>query len=156
MSSASSPGSSSSAADVWELPALHGVTPLEHTADVGLEIEAGGPKAIFRLAALGMVALLHDALPGESVEVRRLELDAPDLPTLLREWLREILFWHETEGFVPSRAQLGRLEATGLEAIVHGSVPDHEPVREIKGVTLHGLTAEERDRGWYARMIFDV
>jgi SHS2 domain-containing protein len=29
-------------------------------------------------------------------------------------------------------------------------------VREIKGVTLHGLTAEPRGNGWYARVIFDV
>ena len=29
-------------------------------------------------------------------------------------------------------------------------------VREIKGVTYHGLAAARRGGGWYARVVFDV
>ena len=43
-----------------------------------------------------------------------------------------------------------------LEATVGGGPAEGQPIREIKGVTLHGLAAEPREDGWYGRVIFDV
>ena len=143
-----------------ELPEIpvEGVRGLEHTADVGLEVDAPDPEALFVRAARGMMVLLHDAVPGadDDPEVRRLAVDAPDLAALLREWLRELLYWHEVEGFAATDADFRRLEPTGLEASVRGAAAPETPIREIKGVTLHGLVAEEREEGWYGRIIFDV
>ena len=141
--------------DPPDLP-VEGVRGLEHTAVVGLEVEAPTAEDLFVRAARGMMALLHDAPPDGGEEVRRLAVDAPDLASLLREWLREILYWHEVEGFATGHAEFRRLEPTGLEASVRGGPAPESPIREIKGVTLHGLAAEEREGVWYGRIIFDV
>lgn len=158
-----------------EMP-VEGVRSLEHTADVGLEVEAPDLERLFVRAARGMMVLLHErvpetgsegrppggdapdlaSLPESGGEVRRLEVDAPDLASLLREWLRELLYWHEVEGFAVTGAEFRRLEPTGLDASVRGGPAPDDPIREIKGVTLHGLVAEEREGGWYGRIIFDV
>ena len=57
-------------------------------------------------------------------------------------------------GFRGARFDL--LEATRLEARVEVGPSAAVPVREIKGVTLHGLEVEREEGGWRARVIFDV
>lgn len=138
-----------------ELP-VRGVRALEHTADVGLEVDAPDRASLFERAALGMVWLLDERPPPEPTQRRSVALRAPDLPALLRAWLREILLWHEMEGFAPASASFAVLEDGRLEAEVRGGPASPSPVREIKGVTLHALAAEARNERWWARVIFDV
>ena len=150
-----------------EVP-VSGVTSLEHTADVALEVEAPDERELFRRSALGMMYLLLERVPDDERESRRLEVSSQDAPGLLREWLRELLYWHETEGFAIASCRFERLDVPEgggsadpgtefrLEATVRGGPVEGQPVREIKGVTLHGLAAERRDDGWYGRVIFDV
>jgi SHS2 domain-containing protein len=168
-----------------------GVRELEHTADVGLEFTAPTLPELFRRAALGSMWLVleREAEPAGGVppstdpvdppgrggsgvegapapEARVLELVEPDLPALLRSWLRTLLFWEETEGFVTmdpvvslASAPLGSSpdgQAVGLRAQVRGLYDRGQRVREIKGVTLHGLAAEQVAGGWWGRVIFDV
>lgn len=146
-----------------EMP-IQGVRPLEHTADVGLEVEADSPVELFRRAALGMTHLILDDVPAlqGGGEVRLVSLRSTELPDLLREWLREVLHLHESEGFALSTVDLTLSEGWELSAELRGVIDPTVPIREIKGVTLHGLRAglRERDeipgREWYGRVIFDV
>ena len=160
-----------------EIP-VPGVHSMEHTADVALEVTADEVSDLFERSALGMMFLLLERVPEDRSDTRSLQVRATDLPGLLREWLRELLFWHETEGFSvascgiriephPERSSGAGAEGRTapddgtedhirLEATVQGGFDRGTPVREIKGVTLHGLVAEARDDGWYGRVIFDV
>lgn len=144
-----------------------GVRGLEHTADVGLEVEAPDLPELFRRAALGTIWLVLEREVGEGDgEVRTLEMTEEDLPSLLRSWLRTLLFWQEADGFSVAEATLSFTpvpkgssphgHAVGLRARVEGRMDPGPWVREIKGVTLHGLEAEKREDGWYGRVIFDV
>ena len=136
-----------------------GVCFLEHTADVGLEATAPEPRELFRRAALGMIHLLAERLP-QPVGDRTTTLGASDLPALLRNLLRQLLHWHE-DGFTVAELKVTSLarDSQGrwtLSARGRGGPQDEPPLREIKGVTLHGLVAEQRDGSWYGRVIFDV
>lgn len=141
-----------------------GVTFLDHTADVGLEATAASPQLLFHRAALGALALVEgpggrDAAgdSGDEGPPRSVALEADDLPALLRAWLRELLWWHEVDGVAYREARFSRLEPTRLEARVVVAPARPDPVREIKGVTLHGLEVVEGEDGeWQARVIFDV
>lgn len=140
-----------------------GVREIDHTADVALEIEAPDVAALFERAGRGTVWLLFGRVPDqvEADEVRRVELAAGDLPSLLRDWLREVVFWHETEGWVfrtLGTEALPEVHGTGARLVgsVSGGATRLHPVREIKGVTRHGLAVERRDSRWFARVIFDV
>jgi SHS2 domain-containing protein len=155
--------------DVAEFP-FEGVMGLDHTADVGLEVEAPTLPELFRRGALGAMWLVLEreatADPGSSGQRRPLRLAEEDLPALFRAWLRTLLFWEETEGFVTLEAALSFApvplcssedgQAFGLEARVSGLTDTGPRVREVKGVTLHGLQVTRVDRGWMARVIFDV
>lgn len=134
---------------------------MDHTADLALEITAPDPTELLRRAAAGMMYLLLEELPTRTGERRELGVSSGDAPGLLREWLRELLFWHEAEGFATAEIEVRSLEpgtsgGARVEAVVKGGRTDRPPVREIKGVTLHGLRAEPRDGGWYGRVVFDV
>lgn len=161
-----------------------GITFLDHTADVGLAVTAPTLPDLFSRTALGMTWLIHgldrgddaglggdasarerlasepagsssSARPGEDSE-RTVDLAADDLPTLLRAWLREVLHWHELEGLSLREVRFSALSETRLEAEVTLAPEAQEPIREIKGVTLHGLVARPGAHGWESRVIFDV
>ncbi len=152
--------------DPDEIP-VPGVRGLDHTADVGLEVEASTLPEIFLRAASGALWLvLERAVEEGPGEIRTLELAQEDLPSLLRDWLRALLYWQEADGFVLQAARLAFLpvpscraeggQCFGLRARVEGRVHLGPVAREIKGVTLHGLSLERRGEGWYGRVIFDV
>lgn len=141
-----------------------GLTFLDHTADVGIAVEAPSLDALFHRAALGMLALLHglddedggsdhDHAPRTSETTVELEESGPAL--LLAAWLREILFLHGTGHRDYVDARFPRMEPTALRARVR-TAPAARPVREIKGVTYHDLVAEPSAHGWRGRVIFDV
>lgn len=144
-----------------ELPPL-GVTAVDHTADVALEVEAPELETLFERAAFG--ALWLAVGPGGSAqgdsengsETREVELAADDLPALLRAWIREFLYWQEVDGFQAREIEILELVPERVRASVRGGSAPASPEREIKGVTWHGLKVEEREGGWFAEVIFDV
>lgn len=139
-----------------------GVTSFSHTADVGMAVTAATLPELFTRAARGMFWMIQGDAPSGAlsaappVAVRSISLAAPDLSALLREWLRELLYWHESEGLSFGEARFSTLEDVRLVADVGLVREPSEPIREIKGVTLHGLIAERRGPDWAARVIFDV
>jgi SHS2 domain-containing protein len=139
---------------------LPGVRALDHTADVGLELSAADLPELVNRAALGLSWLLLEREASGPSEERPLRVIAESAASLLREVLRELLWWHESEGLAARGFTDVRVRESppGLElsASAHLVRDEGVPVREIKGVTLHGLTAEPRGNGWYARVIFDV
>lgn len=144
--------------DEEDLP--EGVESLDHTADVGIRVHAGDVATLYRRAALGAlrIALGEPTPTGE--EARTVRISGRSHPDLLRGWLQEILFLQEVEGFAAGEVEALDLESgpDGLHLTARlrgGRAPSH-PVREIKGVTWHGLRAEERDGAWLAQVIFDV
>jgi SHS2 domain-containing protein len=147
---------------------LAGVAFLDHTADVGIDVEAASLAELLHRAALGMLALLR----GEEEDVNVAAADPPgpaadleavpvavhgDAPVdLLAGWLREILFLHEVDGLDYVRAELDVVDREHVTGRILVSTGGHA-VREIKGVTYHELeAAEQAGGGWHARVIFDV
>lgn len=157
-----------------------GVRAIEHTADLGLEIEAPSLPELFDRSAAGLFMLVRGLEPGgpedsaagrrtqgftgledaaEGGVERTVDLAATDLPALLVAWLRELLYLHQDEGLVYGAAEFDAVDEAGasLRARVRLRPAAREPVREIKGVTYHQLAVARRaDQGWAARVVFDV
>jgi len=146
-----------------------GVRAIDHTADVGLDLSARTLPGLLARSAQGLAWLLLERTPSGPVEARPLRIEGAEPASLLRETLRELLWWHEAEGLTV--LELCDVAVAGAAAGAGGTHPttglvltasarlarDAEaPIREIKGVTLHGLVAERRGEGWVGRVIFDV
>lgn len=141
------------------------VTELSHTADVGFELRAGSLEELFGLAADGLArargaAADRDA-PSRADDV---ELARPDLERLLVAWLGELLYRAVRDAVVPRATveEVAGPEVDGedvarLRARVEWRPAADEPIREIKGVTYHGLEVRRDDDGdWHARVVLDV
>lgn len=125
---------------------------VSHTGELQLELEAPTEAAVFEDAA-GALGELMDGGRGEAAR-RDVALAGSDLGGLLVDWLNELVFLAETEGFVPERAADVVLADGSLRATVEGRIAAPAPL--VKAVTYHELAFERRGGGWFARVVLDV
>ena len=133
---------------------------IDHTADLGLDLQGPTPEAILEAAQRGLIELLFGAT-GDLVadETRHIAISAPDLPELLKRWCERVYELLEKEGFVALVSEVECVAPRECEAVLHGSLPTRERVAsasELKAVTYHQLAFEPAGDGWRARVIFDV
>lgn len=136
------------------------VTPLDHTADVGFEVEAESLEGLFQGAMQGLLETMFAHPPKGGSRRKRLRLEAEDLEALLVRFLNELIYLVQTKGFVPAKAKL-RLEEKGgvaLSATLWGE-PFQEAfgfLGEVKSATFHSLAVQKEKGRWRARVILDV
>jgi SHS2 domain-containing protein len=130
---------------------------VDHTAELELQIEAASERAVFEQALSALGELLLERASGngagETVQFEVLA-SAPDRAALLAEWMGELIFLVESEGFVPERIEQLDLAENALEATVAGRRAS--PPHLVKAVTYHRLDMWEEDETWRARVILDV
>ena len=140
-------------------PSTAWVRPIEHTADVAIEAGAPDLPALFDRCAAGMTDLIAEGEPPERRVEHPVTASGADLPELLADFLRQLLWLHASTGFLYAGARFLQLEPTQLDAVVTGESVDparHALVREIKAVTYHQLEVTPSPDGWRAQVIFDV
>lgn len=126
---------------------------VEHTSEAELEIEAGSAADVLAEAATAFGDLYADAPRLEEVEVT-VRAQADELPALLAEWLGELAYLAETDGFIPERAVTVDLTGNSVEALLAGHLS--KPQSLVKGVTYHRLEMAAADGVWRARAVLDV
>jgi SHS2 domain-containing protein len=132
---------------------------LEHTADVGFEAFGSTRKEVFANAARALMDLIVDLdtiNPGEEVT---LQITGPDPESVLVNWLSEILFLHDAEGWLFRDFEIQNLHDNSLSALARGEKfqrPRHQPKLLVKAVTYHQLALEETPRGWRAQVYVDI
>lgn len=126
---------------------------VDHTAEVELEIEAPTEREVLAeaLAALGELLGFAGAVADEH---RTIAVSAADRPALLASWLEELVFLAESDGFVATRLESLDLRDDSLQAAVGGALGEPPPL--VKAVTYHRLEFAPTERGYFARVVFDV
>lgn len=132
---------------------------IEHTADTGIEVEAGKLADLFVGAARGMFSLMVDLSGVDARVEQRVSLDASDLTGLMFAWLNELLFLADSRGLLFSEFRVASVDESSIEAAAGGEELDadrHLLGNDVKAATYHQMVVERRDGGWFARVIFDV
>ncbi len=131
----------------------------DHTADVGLRVRAADLNGLFVEAATGLFALIvEDPASVRETERRELTVVGSDLPYLLFDWLKTLLYHFDSEHWLLARCQVNVSES-GLTAVAWGEPLDrdrHELGHEVKAITYHGLRVEQEGDGWVAEVIVDI
>jgi SHS2 domain-containing protein len=135
------------------------VREIEHTADLGLEVEAPSLPLLFERAGLGLLGIMIDLATVEPRAQTAIALVAEDREALLRDWLQHLLVGLQAHRFACSELTVEEVTEQTLRATGAGEQLDparHRFHTEVKGVTYHQLALRERAGGWWARIILDV
>ncbi len=132
---------------------------LEHTADIGFEAFGATREEVFANAAR---ALFHIIVEADSVEPRETVtfcVEGADPPSLLVNWLSELLYLQDTEGWLFREFELNSLSEKSLAAVARGEKADprrHQLKLLVKAITYHQLQLEPTVSGWRAQVYVDI
>lgn len=130
---------------------------LSHTADIKIRARAGTLGELFSevMNALMQVVYGTDRSGGIS---REIQIESPDIESLLTDFLSEVLFVSEVEGLVFSKAEI-QTDGRQLVASLDGEPFDpskHSSGTEVKGISYTGLSVSHDANGYMVEIVFDV
>jgi SHS2 domain-containing protein len=132
---------------------------IEHTADLGIEVEAETAASLFQCAGLALFSLMVQPAGVEAREVREETVSAEGWEDLLHDWLSRLLHVFLQDGFIAANITVLDITETCIHARLAGEKLEyerHEFETEIKAVTYHQLSVRQEGGYWKARVIFDV
>jgi SHS2 domain-containing protein len=132
---------------------------IEHTADLGIEVDGVDLPALFACAGEALFGLIADSASIEERESITLSAVGDGPEELLHAWLCELLAQFNINGFVAKRCEVLSITNDRVSGITKGEKLDlarHGFRAEIKGVTYHDFKVWQENGRWHARVIFDV
>ncbi|HEY6293225.1 MAG TPA: archease [Terriglobia bacterium] len=133
---------------------------LEHTADVGFEAFGATREDVFRNAGRALLSLIVDL---DSVRPRlRVAVNsrASEPEGLLVNWLSEILYLQDAEGWLFADFEIEDLSDRAIRAFGRGEPFERgrHPIKLlVKAITYHQLTLETDPQGrWRAQVYVDI
>jgi len=131
----------------------------EHTADLGLRVQAADRDELFAEAARALFSVLVVNL-GEvrGVQIKAFIIEGEDDDYLLFDWLSELLYTFDAKHILLSQFDV-QVTGEGVRATCRGEPIDtsrHDLDHEVKAITYHGLKVEQIADGWLAEVIVDV
>jgi SHS2 domain-containing protein len=132
---------------------------LEHPADIGFEAFGSTREEVFANAARALFHLivgLDSVVPGTALAV---QVEGSDPASLLVNWLSELLYLNDAEGWLFSEFEVERLDDRSLAAQARGEKFDrnrHRAKLQVKAITYHQLELENTAEGWHARVYVDI
>jgi len=130
---------------------------LEHKADLKIKVFGKTKEELFENAMVGMLkaAKYQKKLKSQNSKVK-IKIKSMDLPSLLVDFLSEILYLVETKKIVFEKVEFTKFKENEIEAILIGKPLKRMGVH-IKGVTYHDLDIhQEKDKTWQATILFDI
>jgi len=133
---------------------------LEHTADVGFEAFGATRSEVFRNAGRALTDLIVDLDSVRPLEVCPVQAWAAEPEGLLVNWLSEILYLQDAEGWLFRDFEIG--DVTDRSVVASGSGERYERGRHqikmlVKAITYHQLALERTSEGaWHARVYVDI
>jgi len=132
---------------------------LEHPADIGFTVRAATLPGLFAEAARALYSVALEPVPIAEHETIAVELEGDDLPSLLVDFLSELLYLMDTGHFVATRTEVRMTGPAALHATLHGEPrdPPRHPWRLIvKAVTYHRLEVQQIADEWNATVFLDI
>jgi SHS2 domain-containing protein len=142
----------------YELPQPY--RDLDHTADVGVEVEGSSAAEALSRLVLAQTSLLTGGAPVAAERDERLRASGGDAASIAVDLLRELLFRFATERTLAAACQVVSFDPRGGAEVVVGigrfDPAAHAEGLDLKAVTRHGACLEEVEGGWRARIVFDI
>jgi len=132
---------------------------LEHTADVGFEAFGSTRAEAFANAGRALFHLVVDLDSIDPSEELLLRVEGPDLRNLLVNWLSELIYLHDAEGWLLRDFDILDLQDDSMSAVARGEKFErsrHQAKLRVKAITYHQLAFEKTAEGWRAQVYVDI
>ncbi len=131
-----------------------GFEEVSHTADWSARVWAPDLPTLFKEAARAMNSLSGTVIGTDDRVSRTLELEGPDLESLLVAFLSELVYYQEQENLTFDDFDL-RVAGQWLKVAMEGAQIKSVD-KAIKAVTYHNLKIESTREGFETTIVFDV
>lgn len=131
-----------------------GFIELEHTADCKLKVWAPDFPQLAEQAAFGMYQMMGLQLFSKPRFNHQISLQAPDLESLLVDFLSELIYEIETRDIGYDVFQIELSEDKLLVNMAGAHIKNQS--REVKAVTYHDLAVRETRQGLNVNVVFDI
>jgi SHS2 domain-containing protein len=132
---------------------------LDHTADVGFEVEGRTREEVFERAALALSDVMSGGIEVPVDEAFAIEArgDASGDAQLLVQFLKAVLAKFQ-DGLLAGEVQVEALAPAEVRARARGWRYDASRLEgtEVKAVTYHALAFEQRGDAFLARVVLDI
>jgi SHS2 domain-containing protein len=136
---------------------------LEHTADVGFEAFGRTREEVFANAGRALYSLIVDLdsiSPRLEVAIEASASGSGAAPAdLLVDWLNEILYLYDAEGWLLQDFEIRSLNDRSIAAVGHGEKFDparHQIKLLVKAITYHQLALGQAASRWRAQVYVDI
>ena len=133
-----------------------------HTGDIGIAVTAASLDGLFADAAIALTETMTDHGLVAAARSTPVSLRSTALDLLLVDWLNDLVYRFDTEGFLASSARVA-VARDGSDWVVAGSIegeilePARHPVKLlVKAATYHALQVSQTSDGWRATVVIDV
>jgi len=133
------------------------------TADIAFEATGRDLPELFVAAADATMNVMIDNIGAiESRETRQIELSNDNIEMLLFDFLQELIYFKDAKRLLLRADEMHieqKDEAYSLTSKVVGEQLDetrHQQRADVKAVTLHGFSVENRDSCWKAKVLLDI
>ncbi|MFZ0960128.1 MAG: archease [Terriglobia bacterium] len=132
---------------------------LEHTADVGFEAFGSTREEAFTNAARALIYLIVELDTIDPREEVAVQVQGADPESVLVNWLSELLYLHDAEGWLFRDFEIQNLRDNSLTAMARGEKfqpSRHQAKLMVKAITYHQLALEKTPGGWRAQVYVDI
>ena len=131
---------------------------LKHTADAKVQAFGKNLEEAFENVAIAMFSLMAEPEKIEAKIEKKISVEGKDRKSLLYNWLEELLFLLDSEGFLLSKIKNIKISDNKLEAVVAGDVVSekYKTHGEVKAVTYNEMEIKEEKDKVTVQVVFDL
>jgi SHS2 domain-containing protein len=131
----------------------------KHQSELAVRITGSSQAELFTNSAFALFDVMTDIANVEIKECLPLEVEGNDRDDLMVNWMRELLYLYQANGYLLKEFKIIDVKDTIVKAEVSGEKIDpdrHEIKQEITTVAFHKSRMEKTGNQWIAQLIFEL
>ncbi|MEK6927280.1 MAG: archease [Nanoarchaeota archaeon] len=129
---------------------------LEHTADIKIKLYGITLQEIFENSVLAVADYMSEGKKISPNKVKIIDVKGDDVNSLLYNFIEDILYLVDAEGFIPAKASI-TMRGNNLHAELYGDDTKKYTLKHIKSPTYAEMIVKnDSKKKWIAQLVLDV
>lgn len=129
---------------------------ISHTADIKVRAEGKDLKDAFLSCAKGLVQIISKNKIKE-IKIKKIKVSGEDYPSLLYNFLEEILFLVDSQDFLVSKIKIVEFDKFKIKAEFHGDfAKNYSRLSHVKAITYNEMSIKNLNKKVVIEFVVDV